>query len=64
MMTEHKFLKPEPGDDTPAGLSLTRGELKRLYNALLLDVLSDEEKSLPALELLEKILKAIKDATR
>ena len=64
-MTEHQFLEihPEDWDNGPHHLEeLTRADLKIIYNALLFDTVTDGERTLGALDLIEKLRAAI-DAT-
>lgn len=64
-MTEHQFLEVHP-EDWQAGPyqleELTLADLKMIYNALLFDTVTDGERTLGALDLIEKLRAAI-DAT-
>ena len=62
-MTEHRFLEilPDDWDNGPHHLEdLTTADLKIIYNALLLDTISDGERTLGALDLIERILEEIR----
>ena len=62
-MTEHRFLEILPADweGTRHRLEdLTTADLKIIYNALLLDTISDGERTLGALDLIERILEEIR----
>ncbi|MCB0596663.1 MAG: hypothetical protein KDD28_21420 [Phaeodactylibacter sp.] len=62
-MTEHRFLEilPDDWDNGPHHLEeLTRADLICIYNALLLDTISDGERTLGALDLIERILEEIR----
>ena len=62
-MTEHQFLEILPADweGTRHRLEdLTTADLKIIYNALLLDIISDGERTLGALDLIERILEEIR----
>lgn len=61
-MTEHQFLEIHPEDWSNTGHrleELTRADLICIYNALLLDTISDGERTLGALDLIEKLRAAI-----
>ena len=62
-MKEHRFLEilPDDWDNGPHHLEeLTRADLICIYNALLLDTISDGERTLGALDLIERILEEIR----
>ena len=61
-MTEHQFLEILPADwegHRHRLEDLTTADLKIIYNALLLDTISDGERTLGALDLIEKLRAAI-----
>lgn len=61
-MTEHQFLEihPEDWDNGPHRLEeLSRADLICIYNALLFDTVTDGERTLGALDLIEKLRAAI-----
>ena len=62
-MTEHRFLEILPDDwegHRHRLEDLTTADLKIIYNALLLDTISDGERTLGALDLIERILEEIR----
>ena len=62
-MTEHQFLEILPADwegHRHRLEDLTTADLKIIYNALLLDTISDGERTLGALDLIERILEEIR----
>ena len=57
---EHTFVKAEPGDfAAPVLLRLNRAQLKRIYNALVLDSMSDGKPLEDKQEILETLKRAI-----
>ena len=62
MKTEHKFLTIEPEDWEGESFhleGLSIADLKCIYNALLLDTISDGERTLGAIDLIEKVYSLI-----
>ena len=61
-MTEHRFFEIHPEDWQSTGHrleDLSRADLICIYNALLLDTITDGERTLGALDLIEKLRAAI-----